>query len=255
MESERGKYIKKRRQELNLNQKDLSKKIKTTQAQISKWENGQLPSFENIEKLSIALEVPLSVFIKKAGYTKISSEENLNKDFYNNASSRSFDMEIKKLVKEAVKEVLNEKQKVPYNLYPVLYTDNTIRYPVLSGSASCGNMSVITEDIIEDWIDLPESYHVKADFVLQARGSCLEQEKIFDGYLVFIRKQEICNSGDIVAVRVVEHGQGHAILKKTKILNNGGIIFTSGLGDITEIKEDMQIVGKAVYWMPDPRKF
>jgi len=42
-------------------------------------------------------------------------------------------------------------------------------------------------------------------------------------------KQEFCNSGDIVAVRVVENGEGYAILKKVKILNNGSIIFTNGL--------------------------
>ena len=58
-----------------------------------------------------------------------------------------------------------------------------------------------------------------------------------------------------MAVRVVENGEGHAILKKAKILNNGSIIFTSGLGDIIELKEDMEVVGKAVYWMPDPRNF
>lgn len=245
----RGKYIKKRRQELNISQEELAKKIKTTQAQISKWENGQLPAFDNIEKLSVALDVPLSVFIQKAGYAEGSVRE------HGSSSVNKFEGDIKELVKEAVKEILNENQKLPDNVSPVLYTDKTVRYPVLSGRASCGNLSVITEDIVEDWIDLPETYRVKADFVLQARGSCLEQEKIFDGYLVFVRKQEFCNSGDIVAVRVVENGEGHAILKKAKILNNGSIIFTSSLGDIIELKEDMEVVGKAVYWMPDPRNF
>jgi SOS-response transcriptional repressor LexA len=246
---DRGKYIKKRRQELNISQGELAKKIKTTQAQVSKWENGQLPAFDNIEKLSLALNIPLSAFIKKAGYAEFSGGESIS------SSVKNLDDEIKELVKEAVKEILNEKQKLPDNVSPVLYTDKTVRYPILSGRASCGNLSVITEDIVDDWIDLPETYQVKADFVLHARGSCLEQEKIFDGYLVFVRKQEFCNSGDIVAVRVVENGEGHAILKKAKILNNGGIIFTSGLGDIIELKEDMEVVGKAVYWMPDPRNF
>ncbi len=245
--AERGKYIKKRRHELNISQGELAKRIKTTQAQVSKWENGQLPAFDNIEKLSVALDIPLPVFIQKAGYAGFSEGEHI--------SSSTNQGDIKELVKEAVKEILNENQKIPDNLSPVLYTDKTVRYPVLSGKASCGNLSVITEDIVDDWIDLPESYRVKADFVLQARGSCLEQEKIFDGYLVFVRKQEFCNSGDIVAVRVVENGEGHAILKKAKILNNGSIIFTSGLGDIIELKEDMEVVGKAVYWMPDPRNF
>jgi SOS-response transcriptional repressor LexA len=249
MDSQRGKYIKKRRQDLNISQGELAKKIKTTQAQISKWENGQLPTFDNIEKLSVALDVPLSVFITKAGYTEFSTGD------INQYTEPSPPSNLKQLVKEAVKEILGEKQNIPNNLSPVLYTDKTIRYPILSGRASCGNLSVITEDIIEDWIDLPETYRVKADFVLQAKGDCLEQEKIFDGYLVFVRKQEFCESGDIVAVRVIENDEGHAILKKAKILNNGGIIFTSGLGNIIELKEDMEIVGKAVYWMPDPRSF
>jgi len=244
---DRGKYIKKRRHELSISQGELAKRIKTTQAQVSKWENGQLPAFDNIEKLSVALDIPLSIFIQKAGYVGCSGEIS--------SSVNQIDGDIKELVKEAVKEILNENQKLPDNVSPVFYTDKTVRYPLLSGRASCGNLSVITEDIVDDWIDLPESYRVKADFVLHARGNCLEQEKIFDGYLVFVRKQEFCNSGDIVAVRVVENGEGHAILKKAKILNNGGIIFTSSSGDIIELKEDMEVVGKAVYWMPDPRNF
>jgi hypothetical protein len=33
------------------------------------------------------------------------------------------------------------------------------------------------------------------------------------------------------------------------------MFLTGKSGDIIEFKENMSIVGKAVFWMPDPRKF
>lgn len=119
---------------------------------------------------------------------------------------------------------------------------------------TAGTSLIPAEDEVDDWIELPEIYNVNAEIVLRAKGGCLDNEEIHDGYLVFIRVQNTASPGDIVAVRVIENSHGHAILKKLRIIKDN-MFLTDKSGDIIEFTENMSIIGKAVYWMPDPRKF
>lgn len=154
-----------------------------------------------------------------------------------------------------IEDMIVEEEVPLENSLSANITNKIIKYPILSDKSACGFSLIPAEDEVDDWIDLPETYRVDAEIVLQAKGDCLENEKIHDGYLVFIKRQDSCNSGDIVAVRVIENSHGHAILKKLKITKSGSMFLTDKSGDIIEFKENMSIVGKAVYWMPDPRKF
>lgn len=59
-----GERIKERRRELMMTQKDLGDKVQVTQKQISKYErNDSIPPLDVMEKLAIALKVPISYFI------------------------------------------------------------------------------------------------------------------------------------------------------------------------------------------------
>ena len=86
--------------------------------------------------------------------------------------------------------------QLPDNVHPVKLK----RFPML-GEISCGKPVYASEEY-ETFIDA--SADIKADFCLVAKGDSMIGARIHDGDVVFIRKQEIVDNGEIAAV-VIEN--------------------------------------------------
>ncbi|NBH27626.1 hypothetical protein D3Z60_18050 [Lachnospiraceae bacterium] len=90
------------------------------------------------------------------------------------------------------------------NIYPI----ELKRFPLL-GEIACGLPIYANED--------RESYimagtNIKADFCLKAKGDSMVNARILDGDIVFIKKQNIVENGEIAAVIV--NNESEATLKR-----------------------------------------
>ena len=82
------------------------------------------------------------------------------------------------------------------------------RFPVL-GEIACGKPTYANEDM-ESYIMAGTS--VQADFCLRAKGDSMINARIFNGDIVFIKKQDIVENGEIAAV--VVNNDNEATLKR-----------------------------------------
>lgn len=78
----------------------------------------------------------------------------------------------------------------------------------LVGQIACGT-PILAEQNIEDYVDLPG--HIRADFALTCKGESMIGAGIRTGDIVYIRKQEEVENGQIAAVMV---GGDEATLKR-----------------------------------------
>lgn len=95
-------------------------------------------------------------------------------------------------------------QPLPSNLITLEPMDQV----PLVGQIACGT-PILAEENIEDYVDLPR--HILADFALTCRGDSMINAGIQDGDIVYIRKQEQVENGQIAAVLV---GDEEATLKR-----------------------------------------
>lgn len=82
--------------------------------------------------------------------------------------------------------------------FPNIHPVTTRRFPVL-GSVSCGEPKLMDEEID---VSVDASEDIKADFVLRAKGDSMIGARIYDGDLVFVRKQDIVENGEIAVVAI-----------------------------------------------------
>ena len=83
----------------------------------------------------------------------------------------------------------------------------------LIGNIACGT-PILAEENITDCIDLPG--HIRADYALTCRGDSMINAGIRDGDIVYIRKQETVENGQIAAVLV---GDDEATLKRFYLMD------------------------------------
>lgn len=100
----------------------------------------------------------------------------------------------------------------------VFSTDNIIPMPEmrkipLIGSIACG-APILAEEHIEDYIDIPK--HIHADFALTCKGDSMINARIFDGDIVYIRKQDTVENGEIAAVLI----EDEATLKRVRLFDD-----------------------------------
>jgi repressor LexA len=114
----------------------------------------------------------------------------------------------------------------------------------LLGVIACG-APILADEHIEDYVDIPK--HVAADFALTCKGDSMINARIFDGDVVYIRKQETVENGEIAAVLI----DGEATLKRVRIYNDRIILEPSNpLFDPMvfrgEEMNNVHILGKAI---------
>ena len=86
----------------------------------------------------------------------------------------------------------------------------TMREIPLVGNIACGE-PILAEQNIECEVDIPDN--IRADFALRCKGRSMEGANIFDGDIVYIRKQDMVDNGQIAAV-LIEDMEAEATLKR-----------------------------------------
>lgn len=97
-----------------------------------------------------------------------------------------------------------EETVLPPNIEPL----GSMQKIPLVGQIACGT-PILAEQNIEDYVDLPG--HIRADFALTCKGESMIGAGIRTGDIVYIRKQEEVENGQIAAVMI---GSDEATLKR-----------------------------------------
>ena len=136
------------------------------------------------------------------------------------------------------------------NIYPL----ELKRLPML-GEIACGEPKFANED--------RESYvlagtDIKADFCLKAKGNSMINARILDGDIVFIRKQDMVENGEIAAV--VVSNQSEATLKRVYYYQDKALLILKAENPEYEDQiysdeqlNEVHILGKAVAFQSDVR--
>ena len=95
----------------------------------------------------------------------------------------------------------------------------------LVGQIACG-APILAEQNVEDYVDLPR--HIRADYALTCKGDSMINAGIHDGDVVYIRKQEIVENGQIAAVMIDDD----ATLKR---------FYFDGKGTVTLVAENAAV--------------
>lgn len=121
----------------------------------------------------------------------------------------------------------------------------------LLGTVHCGEPS-FAEQEFESYVEAGAEIH--ADFALRAKGDSMTGARIQDGDIVFIRRQDTVNNGEIAAVLIDDE----AALKRIRYLPGGMTmlqaenpayepIFIGGEGETRAVR----ILGKAIAFQGD----
>ena len=169
---------------------------------------------KNQEELKSKISLNIRYYRKKAGLTQKQLAELLG--VKNTAVSNwengqnSIDTEILFRVCEVFGITLNDIYGVPsatvsqkeieLDLYEKLglKTVSTQRLPIL-GNVACGE-PIFAEETFEGYVTV--GANIKADFCLRAQGNSMVNARIHDGDIVFVRKQDMVDDGEIAVVLV-----------------------------------------------------
>ena len=83
-----------------------------------------------------------------------------------------------------------------FSRYPNISPIKTKKFPLL-GEIACGK-PIYADEEHESYISANED--IQADFCLRAKGDSMINADIYDGDIIFIRKQDIVDDGEIAAV-------------------------------------------------------
>lgn len=134
------------------------------------------------------------------------------------------------------------------NIYPI----ELHKIPIL-GSVACGEPILMSEER-ENYI--MSGTDIKADFCLIAKGDSMINARIHDGDVVFIRKQDIVENGEIAVV--VVNNESEATLKRfyyyrdraTLILKPENPAYEDLIFQNEELNE-VHVLGKAIAFQSD----
>lgn len=136
------------------------------------------------------------------------------------------------------------------NIMPLPYKEG--RTVPLIGSIACGT-PILADENIEKEIQLPED--ISADFCLRCKGDSMINARIYDGDIVFIRKQPMVENGEIAAVLIDEMADvSEATLKRVYIYEDKIMLIAENPAypPMVYSNEDMnsvRIAGKAVAFL------
>lgn len=145
------------------------------------------------------------------------------------------------LKSDLVEEKSNDDSDYINNIYKI----DKIKLPFL-GSVACGEPIYADEDR-ESYIMVGTDIH--ADFCLQCKGDSMINARIHDGDIVFVRKQDIVNNGEIAVVIIDDE----ATLKRFYYYREQNMVIlrpeNNKYQDIVltgEELEKVKVIGKAV---------
>lgn len=131
-----------------------------------------------------------------------------------------------------------------------IYKIDKIKLPFL-GSVACGE-PIYADENRESYIMVGTDIH--ADFCLQCKGDSMINARIHDGDIVFVRKQDIVNNGEIAVVIIDDE----ATLKRFYYYKEQNMVIlrpeNNKYQDIVltgEELEKVKVIGKAVAFQSD----
>lgn len=131
-----------------------------------------------------------------------------------------------------------------------IYKIDKIKLPFL-GSVACGE-PIYADENRESYIMVGTDIH--ADFCLQCKGDSMINARIHDGDIVFVRKQDIVNNGEIAVVIIDDE----ATLKRFYYYKEQNMVIlrpeNNKYQDIVltgEELEKVRVIGKAVAFQSD----
>lgn len=115
-----------------------------------------------------------------------------------NAVAKALKIDLDKLLSmvDSEEEVFLQSRQLPKNVVRVKYPTKKIP---LVGTIAAG-VPILAEENIEEYIDLDE--RIKADFCLRIKGYSMVNANIYDGDIIFIKKQSDVDDGQIAAVLI-----------------------------------------------------
>lgn len=133
------------------------------------------------------------------------------------------------------------------NIFPL---PKTKKVPLL-GTIACGEPILATENI-EAYIDMDSDIH--ADFALRCQGDSMINARIMDGDIVFIRKQDMVDNGEIAAVLMDDCSESQATLKRVYVSDDKIRLCAENPNyqDMIFFENDMnkvRIIGKAIAFL------
>lgn len=141
--------------------------------------------------------------------------------------------------------VLNQTSNVSLPAYPNIHPVTKRTLPVL-GEVACGEPRFMNEEI-EFYADELEGIH--ADYVLVAHGDSMIGARIHDGDLVFVKKQEEVENGEIAVVAINDEATLKRVFyyreRELMILKAENSAYEDMIYQGTELA-DVHVLGKAV---------
>ena len=214
------------RRESGLSQQDFAKQLGTSKSSINMYERGERePSLETLEAIA---DVDMDYLLGKSDHR--------SKSAWLEDIDNSIDLDI-----------LRSQVKFE-NLFPI----ERKRYPLI-GTIACGKPITANEEI-ELYVEA--GAEIEADFCLRAKGDSMIRARIYDGDIVFIRKQSMVDNGEIAAVviddeatlkRVNYYPEKNLLILKAENPDYEDLIYTG------EQLDHIIILGKAVAFQSDVR--
>lgn len=165
-----------------------------------------METYENIKLLREKLGLSQEELAERVGYKDRSSIAKIESGYVDLAQSKI--AMFAKALNVSPGELMGI-TNYPSNIIPM----PEMRKIPLVGTIACGT-PILAEENIEDEVDVPR--HIHADFALRCKGDSMINARIFDGDIVYIRKQDIVDSGEIAAVLIDDE----ATLKRIRLFDD-----------------------------------
>ena len=213
--------LKELRESKGLSQKTLSECLKISKSSVNMYEHGERePSFELLEAIADFFNCDMNYLLGKS-------------DIVNATQYRG----------------LLAQQDFPYdNIFPI----STIKLPLL-GNVACGE-PIFADEQLELYVDV--GTNINADFCLRAQGDSMIGARIYDGDIVFVRKQDMVDDGEIAVVLI----EDEATLKRVHYDREANVLSLYAenpkyktMRFYGEQLNQIRILGKAVAFQSDVR--
>lgn len=215
------------RTERRLSQQNLADQLGFSKSSVNMYERGERePGLESMETIADYFNVDLDYLMGRSDIP--------NRNDW-----------LKSINKSVVVEPSQPQMKFD-NIIPI----SIKRFPLL-GDIACGKPIMANEEK-ELYVEAGTNIH--ADFCLKAKGDSMIGARIYDGDIVFIRKQEMVNNGEIAAViiddeatlkRVNYYPEKNLLILKAENSNYEDLVYTG------EQLDHIIILGKAVAFQSD----
>lgn len=217
------------RTERRLSQQNLADQLGFSKSSVNMYERGERePGLESMETIADYFNVDLDYLMGRSDIP--------NRNDW-----------LKSINKSVAVEPSQPQMKFD-NIIPI----STKHFPLL-GDIACGKPIMANEEK-ELYVEAGTNIH--ADFCLKAKGDSMIGARIYDGDIVFIRKQEMVNNGEIAAViiddeatlkRVNYYPEKNLLILKAENSNYEDLVYTG------EQLDHIIILGKAVAFQSDVR--